>query len=92
MIAKVRISRLVQNGMVIRNRQKARYFGGRVAMNQAVGSPRAKAMTVVASDSLTERQMIERFASARLTVPSKMSFCRNTRNHASPDRIQRTPE
>ena len=31
-IAKVRINRLVQNGMVIRNSQSSRVFGGRVAM------------------------------------------------------------
>ena len=32
MIAKVRISRLVQNGMVIRNSQNRAALGGRVAM------------------------------------------------------------
>ncbi len=66
LIAKVRISRLVQNGMVIRNSSTVRIRGGRVAMNQAVGKPTMKAKTVVAKDSLTERQKIVRCASARL--------------------------
>lgn len=86
------MSRLVQKGIVIRNSQKARTLGGRVAMNHAVGRPKAKVMSVVAIDSLTERQKIERFASARLMVWSKISRVNNTLNQPSPDRIQRTPE
>ena len=82
-IAKVRISRLVQNGMVIRNSQIIRAFGGRVAMNHAVGSPSAKVMTVVKNASFTDRHRISRLASAKLMVPSKMSRANTTLNHAS---------
>jgi iron-sulfur cluster repair protein YtfE (RIC family) len=64
LMAKVRIRRLVQNGMVIRNSHIARCCAGRVAMNQAVGKPKVKVSAVVASDSQTERQKIVRCASA----------------------------
>ncbi len=66
MIAKVRISRFVQNGIVIRKSQNARAFAGLVAINHAVGRPNAKVINVVATDSFTDRQKIDRFASARL--------------------------
>lgn len=64
LMAKVRIRRLVQNGMVMRKSHSARAAGGRVAMNQAVGKPMAKVISVVASDSQTERHRIARCASA----------------------------
>ena len=56
---------LVQKGIVIRNSQKARAFGGRVAMNHAVGKPTRKVRIVVTSDSFTDRQKIVRCASAQ---------------------------
>ena len=56
---------LVQNGMVIRNNHSARAFGGRVAMNQAVGKPTTKVMIVVISDSLIDRHRMVRCASAQ---------------------------
>src|SRR3989338_4976312 len=74
LMAKVRIKRLVQNGMVIRNNHSARALGGRVAMNHAVGKPTAKVMIVVRNDSLIDRQKIDIFASASFSVSSKMSF------------------
>ncbi len=92
MIAKVRISRLVQNGIVTRNSQIARCDGGRVAMNHAVGRPSAKATSVVKSESFTERQKIVRCASARETVPSKMSRSNRTWNQACALNSQITPE
>ena len=55
LIAKVRISRLVQNGMVMRKSQSARLAGGRVAMNHAVGKPTMSVMSVVSTESFTER-------------------------------------
>ena len=73
-IAMVRIRRLVQNGMVIRNSQRGRDLGGRVAMNHAVGKPISRVRIVVSKDSLTERQKIDRWASAQTKTPgSKMS-------------------
>ena len=73
LIAMVRIKRLVQKGMVIRNSHKARCRAGRVAMNQAVGKPTAKVKTVVRSESLTERHRMVRWASSSRSVPSKTS-------------------
>ena len=63
-IAMVRTSRLVQNGTVIRNIQKARVAGGRVAMNQAVGMPKTKVSAVVASARRMDRARIVRCAVA----------------------------
>ena len=90
LIATVRISRLVQNGMVIRNSHSARDVGGRVAMNQAVGKPTAKVMAVVSSDSLTDRQKIVRCASASCSVPSKMSRLKRMPRQPSSENFQTT--
>jgi len=90
--AKVRISRFVQKGMVIRNSQKARARGLRVAMNQAVGSPTAKAISVVRIDSFTDRQKIVRCASDQpVTLGSKMSASRKMLYQASVVKCQVTP-
>ena len=61
-------------------------------MNQAVGRPSAKATSVVRSDSLTERQKIDRCASARPTVSSKMSRWKKIENQASSVGVHATPE
>jgi hypothetical protein len=60
-------------------------------MNQAVGRPRAKVRRVVTTDSQSERQKIARWASAAVTVPSKMSRWKKTRNQASPVKGSWTP-
>ncbi len=91
-IAKVRIRRLVQNGMVIRKSQISRLPGGRVAMNQAVGKPSSAQITVVCSARLIERQKIEACAWLSETASgSKMSRVKNTRNQPSVENCQRTP-
>ncbi len=90
LIAIVRISRFVQNGMVIRNSHSARDRGERVAMNQAVGKPTRKVMIVVSSDSFTERQKIVRCASASCSVSSKMSRVHRMPTQASVEKIHST--
>ena len=64
LMANVRINRLVQNGMVIRNNQPERAAGDRVAMNQAVGKPTRKVRTVVTKLSLIERMKMVMLPSA----------------------------
>src|SRR5687767_15161417 len=91
MIAKVRMSKFVQNGIVIRNNQRARVRSERVAMKKAVGNPRTNASKVVASDSFTERQKIVRCASAKVTVSSKISLANSTRYQPSVEKSQITP-
>ncbi len=91
MIAKVRTSKLHQNGIVTRNSQKLRLRLGRVAMNQAVGKPRTRVASVVPIDSNSVRQKIERWASAHFQVLSKMSCCRNRLTQALPEKIHLTP-
>lgn len=59
-MAKVRISRVVQKGMEIRNSQNARRRADRVATNHAVGSPMPKEINVVVINRRTERQKIVR--------------------------------
>ena len=67
LMAKVRTKMLVQKGRVIRNSQKARAFGGFVAIHHAVGKPTMKVSTVVRIDSDSDRQKIVRCASASAT-------------------------
>ena len=83
---------MVQNGIVTRNSHSARRPGGLVAMNHAIGRPSAKAASVVASDSFTERQKMVRCASASDTVSSKMSRSNSTWNQAWVEKRQTTPE
>ena len=64
-IATVRIRRLAQNGMVIRNSHSERYFAGLVGMNHAVGKPISNVNSVVRIDKLTDRRKIDRCASAQ---------------------------
>ena len=77
--------------MVIRNSQKVRTLPGRVAMNQAVGRPKMMVMTVVVSDSRTERQKIDKYASANPYVSSKMSRVKKICTQASNVGVQITP-
>ena len=91
MIAKVRTSRLHQNGIVTRNSQKLRLRLGRVAMNQAVGNPSTRVASVVPIARPSVRAKIERCASAHCQVSSKMSCCRNRLSQASPEKIHLTP-
>jgi hypothetical protein len=50
-MANVRINKFVQNGMVIRNNQIFRVFGGRVAIKYAVGKPSIRQINVVRKES-----------------------------------------
>ena len=91
LIAKVRIRRLVQNGMVIRNSHAARALGGRVAMNHAVGKPTRKVSTVVMKLSSTDRQKIVRLPSASFSVSSKMSRSNSTPVQPSSEKFHSIP-
>ena len=73
-IANVRIRRFVQNGIVTKNSHMFRVSGGRVAMKYAVGKPRTNAVSVVKKDNRTDRQRIDRCASAIETVSSNISL------------------
>ena len=64
LMAKVRINRFVQKGIVIKNSKKVRIVGLRVAMNQAVGNPINSEISVVKIDNFIDRQKIDKCASA----------------------------
>ena len=53
-------------------------IGGWVAMNHAVGTPMISVMKVVIIDNDSDRQKIDRCASAHISVSSKISRCSRT--------------
>ena len=74
------MSRFVQNGMVTRNSQISRGAFGPGGDEIGGGKAEEQGQHRGASESFTERQKMDRCASASVTVSSKMSRSRKTLN------------
>ena len=88
-MAKVRISRFVQNGMVMRKSQRSRAL--RRARGDEIGGGKAEDQghgRWWRRRASRERQKIERCASASDSVSSKMSRSKKTENQPSSENFQ----